>query len=212
MRLPIALAALLAAAAPLAAQNGPLAAPPAPSTPGPTVADSAPDTRGFSFYDRGPYRAAVPRPEQILGYGVGDINTQFALQERTLLAIADAAKDRVRVEVIGATSERRTMRLYLVSNAQWFLRVGVFAYFVLGRLAGHDPSFRDPFLAFWTFGCYLVPLVVLECYLHAKQRGSALARYAVAAGLAALTLAMLAGMVAFGAFSLLIVSGKPISI
>ena len=123
MRPSIALAALLAAAAPLAAQNGPLAAPPAPSMPGPTVADSAPDTRGFSFYDRGPYRAAVPRPEQILGYGVGDMNTQFALQERTLLAIADAAKDRVRVEVIGATNERRTMRLYLVSSPENIARL-----------------------------------------------------------------------------------------
>ena len=123
MRPSIALAALLAAAAPLAAQNGPLAAPPAPSMPGPTVADSAPDTRGFSFYDRGPYRAAVPRPEQILGYGVGDMNTQFALQERTLLAIADAAKDRVRVEVIGATSERRTMCLYLVSSPENIARL-----------------------------------------------------------------------------------------
>ena len=129
MRLSLALAALFVAAAPLAAQNGPAAAPPLPppppplGLPGPTVADSAPDTRGFSFYDRGPYRAAVPRPEQILGYGIGDLNTQFALQERTLLAIADAAKDRVRTEVIGTTNERRTMRLYLVSSPENIARL-----------------------------------------------------------------------------------------
>ena len=39
----------------------------------------------FDFYDRGPYRAGVPRPESILGYDVGEANTQFAQQERVLL-------------------------------------------------------------------------------------------------------------------------------
>jgi hypothetical protein len=76
------------------------------------------DDRNFSFYDRGPYRTAVPRPESILGYNIGDLNTQFALQERVLLAIADAARDRVRVEEIGATAERRRMRLYIVSSPE----------------------------------------------------------------------------------------------
>jgi hypothetical protein len=73
------------------------------------------DDRNFSFYGRGPYRAAVPRPESILGYNIGDLNTQFALQERVLLAIAGAARDRVRVEEIGWTNERRMMRLYVIS-------------------------------------------------------------------------------------------------
>ena len=77
--------------------------------------DSIRDDRRFSFYDRGPYRPAVPRPETILGYDIGEANTQFAQQERVLLAIADAAKDRVRVEEIGSTNERRTMRLFIVS-------------------------------------------------------------------------------------------------
>lgn len=105
---------------------------------------------------------------------------------------------------------RWAMRLYLVSNAQWFLRVGVFGYFVLSKLAGHQASFRDPFFAFWTFGCYLVPLAVLEVYLRAKQGGNAFARYAVAGGLFAVTLVMLAGMLAFGAFSQMLVSGSPL--
>ena len=106
---------------------------------------------------------------------------------------------------------RWAMRLYLVSNAQWFLRVGVFGYFVLSKLAGHQASFRDPFFAFWTFGCYLVPLAVLEIYLWAKQRGNAPARYAVAGGITAVTLVMLVGMLAFGAFSQLLISGKPLA-
>ncbi|HKG93503.1 MAG TPA: M14 family zinc carboxypeptidase [Gemmatimonadaceae bacterium] len=81
----------------------------------PSPRDSALDTRGFSFYDRGPYRPGVPRPESVLGYQVGELNTQFAMQERVLLAIAAAATDRVRVEEIGSSYERRTMRLFIVS-------------------------------------------------------------------------------------------------
>jgi len=81
------------------------------------------DDRNFSFYSRGPYRPGVPRPESILGYNVGDLNTQFALQERVLLAIAGAARDRVRVEQIGWTPERRAMRLYIVSSPENIARL-----------------------------------------------------------------------------------------
>ena len=76
------------------------------------------DDRDFSFYARGPYRSAVPRPESILGYAVGDLNTQFLMQERVLLAIADAARDRVHVERIGETNEKRPMRLFIVSSPE----------------------------------------------------------------------------------------------
>ncbi|MDQ3518520.1 MAG: hypothetical protein M3466_08950, partial [Gemmatimonadota bacterium] len=85
--------------------------------------DSLRDDRAFSFYDRGPYRANVPRPESILGYDVGLMNTQFALQEKTLLAIAEAAKDRVRIEEIGSSYERRTMRLYIISAPENIARL-----------------------------------------------------------------------------------------
>ncbi|HEX2779036.1 MAG TPA: M14 family zinc carboxypeptidase [Gemmatimonadaceae bacterium] len=85
--------------------------------------DSVRDDRAFSFYERGPYRAGIPRPEQILGYDVGEMNTQFAWQEKVLLAIADAAKDRVRVEEIGSSYERRTMRLYIVSAPENLARL-----------------------------------------------------------------------------------------
>lgn len=88
-----------------------------------TPADSLRDDRNFSFYAKGPYRAAVPRPESILGYDVGSWHTQYANQERVLLAIADAARDRVRVEEIGATSERRTMRIFIVSTPENMARL-----------------------------------------------------------------------------------------
>jgi hypothetical protein len=107
-RLPL-VASLLIAHAGLASSIRAQSAPPR---------DSIRDDARFSFYARGPYRPNVPKPETILGYDVGTQNTQFALQERTLLAIADAAKDRVRVEEIGVTNERRTMRIYIISSPE----------------------------------------------------------------------------------------------
>jgi hypothetical protein len=89
----------------------------------PAARDSIRDDSRFSFYDRGPYRPAVPRPESILRYNIGEANTQFALQERVLLAIAAAATDRVKVEEIGATNERRTMRLFIVSSPENIARL-----------------------------------------------------------------------------------------
>src|SRR5688500_8386540 len=110
----------LTVATPLAAQSPPL--------------DSIRDDRNFSFYDRGPYRTTVPRPETVLGYPIGEMNTQYAAQERALLAIADAAKDRVRVEEFGSSYERRTMRLFIVSSPENIARLdGIRAD--LGRLA-----------------------------------------------------------------------------
>ena len=81
------------------------------------------DDARFSFYDRGPYRPAIPRPDSILGYALGETNTQYAAQERSLLAIAAAAKDRVRVEEFTTTYERRTMRLYIVSSPENIARL-----------------------------------------------------------------------------------------
>ena len=85
--------------------------------------DSLRDDRAFSFYEHGPYRASVPRPEAVLGYPVGSWHTQYAQQERVLLAIAESAKDRVRVEEIGVSAERRTMRVYVVSTPENIARL-----------------------------------------------------------------------------------------
>ena len=107
---------------------------------------------------------------------------------------------------------RWAMRLYLVSNAQWFLRIGFFAYFAIGGAAGLKVSFSDPFFTFWTWGCYLAPLAVLQIYFLAQDYGGALSRAAVGAGLIGLTLAMCAGIFAFGMFSQAIITGAPLGL
>jgi hypothetical protein len=87
------------------------------------TSDTLRDDRFFSFYERGPYRPQVPRPDSLLGYGVGETHTQYAWQERVLLAIANAARDRVRVQEIGTTTERRTQRLFLISAPENIARL-----------------------------------------------------------------------------------------
>lgn len=107
---------------------------------------------------------------------------------------------------------RWAMRLYLVSNAQWFLRIGVFAWFVSNMALGREVSMNDPFFSFWAFGCYLVPLAVLELYLRARDGGGPIARTAVASLLVLLTLLMGLGIFAFFMFSQKILSGAPLSL
>ena len=107
------------------------------------------DDRAFSFYARGPYRAGVPRPESLLGYNVGEAQTQYAWQERVLLAIADAAKDRVRVEPFAITNERRTMRVYVVSSPENIARLDAIRADLdaLADPRGHTPAELDAIAA-----------------------------------------------------------------
>ncbi|HEX8843107.1 MAG TPA: M14 family zinc carboxypeptidase [Pyrinomonadaceae bacterium] len=76
------------------------------------------DDSRFDFYARGPYREMVPRPQSLLRYDVGEFHTNYAMMERVLEKIAQAAPDRVRVIEIGETNERRTMRLVAVSSPE----------------------------------------------------------------------------------------------
>ncbi len=107
---------------------------------------------------------------------------------------------------------RWALRLYLVSNAQWFLRIGFFAYFAIGTAFGIEPGVNDPFLSFWTFGCYLVPLIILELYLRAKDSARPLWHFTTAGILVALALPMAAGIAVFSIFAMAIISGEPMQL
>jgi hypothetical protein len=69
----------------------------------------------FDFYARGPYSASVPRPQSILGYDVGAFHTNYAMMERVVSSVAQAAPDRMRVTDIGETNEHRMMHLLVIS-------------------------------------------------------------------------------------------------
>jgi hypothetical protein len=77
----------------------------------------------YDFYARGPYRAGVPRPSAILGYEAGETHTNYRDQERVLLGIAAAAKDRVRVVEYGRSVEGRPLRLFIVTAPENIARL-----------------------------------------------------------------------------------------
>jgi hypothetical protein len=101
-----------------------------------------------------------------------------------------------------STHRRWALRAYLVANAQWFTRVGFMAWFIVGRkLIGIGEGFDDLFFSIWDFGCYLVPLAVLELYLRAKDGSGPRVRFAMAGSLAVLTLLMGVGIFGFYMFT-----------
>ncbi|KZN35262.1 hypothetical protein N480_19655 [Pseudoalteromonas luteoviolacea S2607] len=104
------------------------------------------------------------------------------------------------------------VRLFLVSNAQWFLRLGVFSYLVTGTSLGFDPKFGDPFFPMWTFGCFVIPLVMAELYFLAGDTHRSIIKWIAASSLSILTVLMLVGMLGFTPFLIMVMSGGEISI
>jgi tetratricopeptide (TPR) repeat protein len=96
------------------------------------------------------------------------------------------------------THRQWALRLYLVVSASLFIRAGLFLSALLNHGPfGFDPStFRGPFLTFISFAQYLVPLAVLEIYFRVQDRGRTTGRFAMAAGLFVLTIALGAGILA----------------
>jgi hypothetical protein len=77
----------------------------------------------FDFYTRGPYREQVPRPQSLLRYDVGDFHTNYAMMERVVQGIAQAAPERVRVFDIGLTNEYRMQHVVAVSSPENIARL-----------------------------------------------------------------------------------------
>lgn len=95
------------------------------------------------------------------------------------------------------THRRWALRLFMVVNAVWFFRVGLMFWIVVNQgPAGFDPkTFTGPFLSFWAFADYLLPLAVLELYFRTRDRAGATGRFAMAAALFVLTIALGIGIV-----------------
>jgi len=80
----------------------------------PAAAQEAP----LDFFGRGPYRAEVPRPDSLLGYGPGARHTQYATQQAVLERLVAASDGRAAFEEIGVTEEGRHMRVLLISSPE----------------------------------------------------------------------------------------------
>jgi len=96
-----------------------------------------------------------------------------------------------------AEHRRWALRTFVLASGGGFFPVRA-VFLILPHLGpvGIGPGFCGPLVRAWAFGCYLVPLALLELYLAAERRGP-LSRFAAAAGLGLLTLA--AGVGIFGA-------------
>jgi len=91
---------------------------------------------------------------------------------------------------------RWALRLYLTVSASLFIRSSIFLLLIVNRgPVGFDPStFTGPFLTFISFAQYLAPLAILEIYLRVTDRPGAFRRFAMAAALFVVTLALGAGI------------------
>lgn len=128
---------------------------------------------------------------------VGDLSQHLAISSNALVTIACGfiawREGRMRRY---AQHRRWALRLFLAASGVWFFRVGLMLWLLINQgPAGFDPDrFTGPFLTFLAWAQYLLPLAVLELYFRAQQHGTPRGQLAMAAGLALLTLAMLAGI------------------
>lgn len=94
--------------------------------------------------------------------------------------------------------QRWATRLFIVVSGVWFFRVGLMLWLIInGGPVGIDfETFTGPFLSFWTFGQYLLPLAILELYFLVHDRAGVFGRFAMAVGLFIVTAAMGVGIFA----------------
>jgi hypothetical protein len=72
----------------------------------------------FDFYAYGPYREGIPRPSEILGYEMGQFHARYGLIERYFDELARAAPERIVVQRIGETYERRPLILGFIGSPE----------------------------------------------------------------------------------------------
>lgn len=139
----------------------------------------------------------------VRGGVVGDLSQHLgiSLDALLILGFAGAAWRCARTRRFDA-HRRWALRLFLAVSGVWFFRVGLMGWMVLnGGPAGFDPdAFTGPTLTVLSFAQTLLPLGVLQLYLHAQRRDSPRLRLAAAASLGMLTLLMMVGIGAAAAF------------
>ncbi len=147
----------------------------------------------------------------VRGGTVGDVAQHSGVVLNGLLIIVFAALALRYARARDFRSHRRwALRLFLVVSGVWFFRVGLFFWILINRgPVGFNPdTFAGPALTILSFAQFLLPLAVLETYLHTRERGGAVAKYVLAAALGVLTLAVGVGI--FGHTMLLVRSGTAI--
>jgi hypothetical protein len=109
-----------------------------------------------------------------------------------------------------ALHSRWATRLFLAVSGVWFFRVGLFFWILIngGPVGFNADTFQGPFLVFLGFAQYLLPLGVLQLYLHARDRGGLASKYAMAVALAVMAVATAIGI--FGHAMYMVKSGAAV--
>jgi hypothetical protein len=95
-----------------------------------------------------------------------------------------------------AQHRRWALRTFLLVSGVWFFRVGLMLWILmLGGPVGIGDDFDGPFVRAWAFGCYLLPVGVLQMVLRAEARPGTTGKALVAAVVALLALATAIGIV-----------------
>ncbi|MEL6858447.1 MAG: DUF2306 domain-containing protein [Pseudomonadota bacterium] len=72
-----------------------------------------------------------------------------------------------------ADHQRWAMRLFMVANGVWFMRIAIMSWIVVAQgPVGMNRTMSGPTDIVIVFGCYLIPLALYELYWRAKQSGS----------------------------------------
>nr|WP_298898908.1 DUF2306 domain-containing protein [uncultured Altererythrobacter sp.] len=104
--------------------------------------------------------------------------------------------------------ERWAIRLFLVSNAQWFLRIGGFGYFAVMQALGYEVAFDGWFFKTWIWGCFIVPLIIAEIHFRARNTQNIAARRAAMGMWVTCIMLTLLGSAVFSMFMVQLLTGN----
>jgi uncharacterized membrane protein len=91
---------------------------------------------------------------------------------------------------------RWALRLFMVANGVWFLRLGVMGWYLLTGGAGMTDNLSGPVNLVIDFASYLLPLALLELYFRTRDGGTFGGRAATAAAVLVSCAYMLVGIFA----------------
>lgn len=113
-----------------------------------------------------------------------------------LVVVFSALAWRAAIRRTISSHRRWALRAYVAANGVWFQRVGVFAWIVLNRgPVGMTRGMNGPFDYFWFYAYFILPLLILELYLHASARAGTRHRFVIAAFMSVATVVMVIGVV-----------------
>lgn len=115
---------------------------------------------------------------------IGDVTMDLGLSlDAVLILIFSVLTVKYAMDRQLITHRKWALRLFMVVNAVWFFRIGLmFWMFINSGPVGFDKAtFTGPFLTFWVFAQYLIPLAVLEFYFIAREGKKIVQKYSASA-------------------------------